>query len=147
MKVKATYYKEEGLNLVKISFNKDFRIFRVFSGRAGKTLALMAESFPDGITTKQMRDLHGIDDNKLFGELLDQSGFREYMEHIGNRDRLKVWKLHLDLLWENTIESNSPIWFGMHTQNNLQKHFIELEKKYGLICNILGVDLLKETKK
>jgi hypothetical protein len=146
MKVKATFYKEEGLNLVKITFKKDYRIFRVFSGRAGKTLALMAESFPDGITTKEMRELHGIDDNKLFGELLDQSGFREYMEHQGTRGRLKVWKLHLILLWENTTKSNQPIWFGMHTQNNLQKHFSKLEKKYGLVCNILGIELLKETK-
>lgn len=146
MKAKTKYYKDDGINLVEIKISKDVRIFRVFSGRAAKTLALMAESYPEGITTKEMRELHGIDDNKLFGELLDQSGFREYMEHTGNRGRLKVWKLNLEELFDNTKQSQTPIWFGMHTQSNLQKHFTALEKKYTLRCNILGIELLKESK-
>jgi len=147
MKVKAAYIKNRGLHLVKMETEgNDVRIFRVFSGRAGKALALMAENFPSGITTKDMRERHGIDDNKLFGELLDQSGFREYMDHIGTKGRLKVWKLNLNLLWGNTKDLTSPIWFGMHSQYSLQNQFSALENKYGLRCNILGVKLIKEEK-
>lgn len=119
----------------------------MFSGRAGKTLALMAETYPKGITTKDMRIKHNIDDNKLFGELLDQSGFREYLECTGTENRLKVWKLKLIELFKNTSNSITPIWFGIHTQINIQKFFDKLEKKYGLRCNILGVELLKEYNK
>ncbi len=147
MKVVGNYYQENGMHLVKLTLSEtDERIFKVYSGRAGKTLALMAEKYPDGITTKDMREKHGIDDNKLFGELLDQSGFREYMEHIGTQNRLKVWKLHLEILWANTIDNASPIWFGIHTQGNLQKFFDELENKYGLRCNLLGNTLYKSSK-
>jgi len=147
MKVKAIYYQENKMHLVKlVNEANDIRVFKVFSGRAGKTLALMAESYPNGVTTKDMREKHGIDDNKLFGELLDQSGFREYLEHIGTKERLKVWKLDLETLWINTIDLADPIWFGIHTQGNLQKYFDELEKMYGLKCNILGNRLYKSSK-
>jgi hypothetical protein len=147
MKVTGTYYQEDKHHLVKlINEENEIRIFKVYSGRAGKTLALMAEAYPSGITTKDMREKHGIDDNKLFGELLDQSGFREYMEHIGTKERLKVWKLHLEVLWINTSDLASPIWFGIHTQGNLQKYFDDLEKLYGLRCNILGNALYKSSK-
>jgi len=147
MKIVATYYQENKNHLVKLKNEEnDIRIFKVYSGRAGKALAMMAESYPNGITTKDMREKHGIDDNKLFGELLDQSGFREYMEHIGTKNRLKVWKLHLEILWFNTRGAARPIWFGIHTQSNLQKYFNELENIYGLRCNILGNTLFKSTK-
>jgi hypothetical protein len=146
MQISSMYYQENGLHLVSITINQNEKIFKVYSGRAGKTLALLAENYPEGITTKEMRDRHGIDDNKLFGELLDQSGFRDYMEHIGNRNRLKVWKLHLELLWKNTETIPNPIWFGIHTQSNLQKFFIELKAKYGLKCNILGNKLYENSK-
>ncbi len=147
MKVVGEYYKENGMHLVVLTYNKtDKRIFKVYSGRAGKTLALMAEKFPSGITTKDMREMHGIDDNKLFGELLDQSGFREYMENKSTQNRLKVWTLQLEILWKNTEENANPIWFGIHTQGNLQRFFAELENEYGLRCNILGNDLYKSSK-
>lgn len=53
MKVIGNYYQENGMHLVKLTFNEtDERIFKVYSGRAGKTLALMAEKYPDGITLR-----------------------------------------------------------------------------------------------
>ena len=93
MSVKTEYFTEGKNKYTKIQYNNEERIFKVYSARAGNCLCLLSETFPEGITTKNMRDRYGIDDNKLFGELLDQSGFRDYMEHIGTRDRLKVWKI------------------------------------------------------
>lgn len=146
MKVKAEFYKEGKDKLVKIYYGKETRVFKVFSARAGNCLCLLAQKFPEGITTKDMMEAYGIDDNKLFSELNNQSGFRQYMEVIGTKNRVNVWKLHLDALFENTKNLDAPIWFGMHEQANLKLHYAFLKKKQGLKCNILGIELLEETK-
>ena len=146
MSVKTEYFTEGKNKYTKIQYNNEERIFKVYSARAGNCLCLLSETFPEGITTKNMRDRYGIDDNKLFGELLDQSGFRDYMEHIGTRDRLKVWKINLDTLFNNTKNFENPIWFGIHEQTNLSKFYNTVKEKQGLICNITKTVLLEDVK-
>lgn len=149
MKVNAEYYldKKDKKHFVKIAFKRKIRIFQVFSGRAGKCLVLMAKNYPDGITTEDMYREHNIDDNKLFGELKDQSAFDGFMFQEGRRNNKNIWKLKLEELFIKTEGQLSPIWFGMHTNTNIRKHLEELIiRQKGLYCNILKIPLEIETK-
>jgi len=145
----ATYSRLDEKHIVSIKYKNETRNFRLFSKRSALTLTLLVKNYPNGITTKDMRESHGIDDNKLFGELLDQSGFREFLKHIGNKDRLKVWKLELEELFNKTIKiKNEIIWFGIHEQTNLTTFRDDLITRQGLICNILGIPIYtKKSKK
>ncbi len=145
MKYAANYYKNK-YHIVEIKFEGQKRTFRLFSGRAAKALELMVNSHPNGISTSDMRELHGIDDNKLFGELLDQSGFREFMFNRPVRNKLKVWDIDLHDLFLKTTETIEPLYFGIASQGNIGKHVDALIKKQGLKCNILKIDLLKNSK-
>lgn len=148
MKVKTNYSVIDKHHLVEVTFGEDKRIFRVYSKRSAFALILLMEFYPNGITTKHMRDRFNIDDNKLFGELLDQSGFREYLLHIGTEKRLKLWKLELVELWKKTeAHKNDIIWFGMNEQGNLNIFLKDLILRDGLICNILGIPLYNLKKR
>lgn len=145
MKLRTSYKKVDKSHLVEVLKGEDKRTFRVFSKRSALTLMLLIESFPKGITTKHMRERHQIDDNKLFGELLDQSGFREYLKHIGTENRLKVWKLELNKLWKKTeIHKEDIIWYGMNEQGSLNVFLNDLIIRDSLKCNILGIPLYKD---
>lgn len=142
MKVLTSYKKVDKYHLVEVIKGDSKRTFRVFSKRSALTLMLLIESYPKGITTKHMRERHQIDDNKLFGELLDQSGFREYLKHIGTENRLKVWKLEFEELWDKTeIHKDEIIWYGINEQGNLNIFLNDLIKRDSLRCNILGIPL------
>ena len=142
MKVITSYKKDNKAHLVEVIKGKDKRIFRLFSKRAALAFMLLIEFYPKGITTADMRERYQIDDNKLFGELLDQSGFREYLKHIGTENRLKVRKLEFDELWKKTeIHKDDIIWYGINEQGNLNKFLEDLVKRDTLRCNILGIPL------
>ena len=148
MKVSTSYIKVDTFHLVEVIKGKDKRTFRVFSKRSALTLMLLIESYPNGITTRHMRERHQIDDNKLFGELLDQSGFREYLKHIGTENRLKLWKLEFDELWDKTeIHKDDIIWYGINEQGNLNIFLEDLIKRDTLRCNILGIPLYVEKER
>lgn len=145
MAYNAKYSNEDKSHIVEISKSGVLKKIKVFSKRAGLTLELLCNKYPIGITTENMRELHSIDDNKLFGELLDQSGLREFMYSEGRKNNLKEWKIELDTLWER-LSFKEINWFGIHEQENLKKYEKQLIDQYGLKCNILGIELLEKPK-
>lgn len=144
MNITASYSKIGRNHIVKVCFSEKERSFRLYSGRAGKALSLMINSHPRGITTADMRRVYGIDDNKLFGELLDQSGFREYIYSPGSRGKLKIWDIKLENLLAQTSDLEEPVWFGLSYQGGLRRHLPHLVVKQGLICNILKLELFEK---
>lgn len=142
--ISAQYDKSEQLHIVTITVDGESRVFRVFSKRAGQALELLINQFPEGTTTTDMMTKYGIDDNKLYGELKDESAFGEFLFKDGRRDNKNLWKIDLDLLWSSSSNLVQPIWFGIHEQTDLRQFLPELERRQGLRCNILGVHLLRE---
>ncbi|MFI3295118.1 MAG: hypothetical protein R3Y19_03780 [Rikenellaceae bacterium] len=138
----ANYEKQGKLHIVEIKSMSERRLFRTYSKRSANALVLLVDNHPMGITTKDMKEKYGIVDNKLFGELLDQSGFREYLYSNTRRDNLKLWELDIDNLFENTKNiADEIIWFGISSQMNLADFKSELNEKYELRCNITGLKL------
>ncbi len=134
--------------IVTITVDGEARKFKVYSKRSGQCLELLVKQLEHGITSVDMLQKYGIDDNKLFSELKGESGFGQFMnKDFPRRDNKNVWKLDLPLLWKSTKDLKSLIWFGKHKQTDLQKFLPELLKKpRGFYCNISGIPLLNDSR-
>jgi hypothetical protein len=143
--------KLDGENkIVTIRVHDEKRRFKVFSRRSGQCLELLVKQLENGITSVDMKNAYNIDDNKLFDELKNASGFKPFMNKENKRrDSKDVWKLDLKKLWSASKElKNEPIWFGKHKQTDLKKFEAHLLKKYGeCVCNISKFPLIQDTKR
>jgi hypothetical protein len=135
--------------IVSITIDGETRRWKVFSKRSGQCLELLVKQLKTGITSVDMKNKYGIDDNKLFDELKNASGFKAFMvKQPKRRENKDVWKLNLESLWSvsNKI-TEDPIWWGKQAQGDLQKfHDKILKNQGGFFCNISGVPLLADSK-
>ncbi len=133
--------------MVEITVDGEVRKFKVYSKRSGQCLELLVNQLEHGVTSVDMLQGYGIDDNKLFDELRSHSGFASLMEKQSERRENKdVWKLDLEKLWSVSEGLSNPIWFGLNDTTDLQKFKPELTKRDGYRCNISGIPLLDESK-
>jgi hypothetical protein len=133
--------------IVVITVDGEERQFRAYSKRSGQTLELLVKQLEEGVTTVDMKNTYGIDDNKLFHELKSHCAFDPFMEkQTQRRDGKDVWKLNLERLWEVSNGLSNPIWFGLNDSTNLESFLPELIKRDGFTCNISGIPLLEDSK-